>query len=365
MSDLVRAATSGSDFSNRAASNGPPQGPVDTWDRALETAASKQAATQPLADATKTTAAAATGYRANMYGEIGVGPFTTNIAPEKQFGRFEPDSTLARPKFTGYGIDNFAKRTGPALPQQTMISSQGAWDFAHQHANALGLPSNKIFFESKNPLSTDRTYDLQLEPLDPLLSDSVTEIKAGKSIDSRQFSRDVTAAKNGLAVDYQFARNPITGNHGPDAAVAARLNAATRATNSNFTWGVANVATSGAALNAVETAAKVSHAVRAVGRVVVPIGIAADAYSISSAIAADGGTFGRNATVATAGAAGGWTGAAAGGWGGVELGTLAGGMIGGPIGAAIGAVAGGLIGAIGGGLFGSWGAERAARAATN
>jgi hypothetical protein len=185
------------------------------------------------------------------------------------------------------------------------------------------------------------------------------------SINPSQFGRDMTAARKGLAVDYEFAGNPLTGNHGPNAAIAAKLNAATRATNGNFTWGVTDVAPSGAALAAVETAAKISRAAHAVGRVAVPIAIAADAYSIGSGIAADGGTFGRNATVATAGAAGGWAGAAAGGWGGVQFGTMAGAAIGGPVGAAIGAVAGGLIGAIGGGLFGSWGAEKAARAATN
>jgi hypothetical protein len=44
-------------------------------------------------EATKTTAAAATGYRAGMYGEIGVGLFPANIGPEQQFGRFAPEST--------------------------------------------------------------------------------------------------------------------------------------------------------------------------------------------------------------------------------------------------------------------------------
>jgi hypothetical protein len=208
-----------------------------------------------------------------------------------------------------------------------MISSQAAWEFARDQADALGLPHSEIRFESANPLSPGRAYDVQFDRPTPLGPRSqATEIKAGMSIKPSQFGRDVTAATNGLAVDYEFAGNPLTGNHGPNAATAAKLNAAT---NGNFTWGVTDVAPSGRALNALETAAKVSRAAHVVGRVAVPIGIAADAYSIGSGIAADGGTFGRNATVATAGAAGGWAGAAAGGWGGVQVGTMAGAAIGG------------------------------------
>ena len=346
----LSSATPGS-FTGLSSSFGPP--PNGGWD-------------QTLADITQTGAAAATGYRAGMYGEFGVGPFTANVGPAQQFGRFAPESTLARPSFNGYGIDNFAQRTGWAAPQQTLISSQAAWEYGRQQASALGIPESQIRFESTNPLSPGRTYDVQFErdtPLGPRTQ--ATEIKAGRSINASQFSRDVTAAVNGLDVDYRFAGNPLTGNHGPNPATAARLNAATAATNGNFTWGVENIAPSRAGIQAVETAAQISRAAHVVGRVAVPIGIAADAYSIGSGIAADGGTFGRNATVATASAAGGWGGAAAGGWAGVQLGTLAGAAIGGPVGAPIGAVVGGLIGAIGGGLFGGWGAGELARAATN
>jgi hypothetical protein len=321
---------------------------------------------QTVADATQTAAAAATGYRYGMYGEVGVGPFTANVGEAQRFGRFVPESTLARPSFTGYGIDNFAQRTGWAAPQQTLISSQATWEYARQQANTLGLSPNEMRFESTNPLSPGRTYDLQFDrdtALGPRAQ--ATEMKAGMSINSSQFSRDVTAARAGLDVDYRFAGNPLTGNHGPNPATAARLNAATAATNGNFTWGVEGIAPSRAGIQAVETAAQISRAAHAIGRVAVPIGIAADVYSIGSGIAADGGTFGRNATVATASAAGGWGGAAAGGWAGVQLGTLAGAAIGGPIGAPIGAVVGGLIGAIGGGLFGGWGAGRLASAATS
>lgn len=362
MSDPVRAAGNGV-VGSQSASNDPPQSPVEAWNRALDGA--RQLAIQPLADVAKTTAEAATGYGAAMYGEVGVGPVTAHTGAQRLFGRFAPESTLARPSFNGYGIDSFAERTGWAAPQQTMASSQAAWEFAHQQADALGLPHSEIRFESKNPLSPQRTYDLQFDRATPLGPRAqATEMKAGKSIDSSQFGRDVTAAKNGLAVDYAFAHNPITGNHGPDTATAAKLTEAARVTNGNFTWRVTDVAPSATGLRALEAAAKISRTARAFGRVAVPVAIVADAVSIGSGVAADGGRFGRNATIATAGAAGGWAGAAAGGWGGVQVGTLAGAAIGGPIGAAVGAVAGGLIGAIGGGLFCSWGAEGAARVAT-
>src|SRR5262249_31289058 len=133
-------------FTGLSSSFGPP--PNAGWD-------------QTFADATQTAANAATGYRLGMYGEVGVGPFTANVLPGPQFGRFAPESTLARPSFNGYGIDNFAQRTGWAAPQQTMISSQAAWEYGRQQASALGIPESEIRFESTNPLSPGRTYDLQ------------------------------------------------------------------------------------------------------------------------------------------------------------------------------------------------------------
>ncbi|MDQ8727442.1 hypothetical protein [Bradyrhizobium sp. LHD-71] len=320
----------------------------------------EQVADTPLADAVKTAAAGAVGYRAGMYGEVGVGRFTANVANEQRFGRFTQGSTLARPRFTGNGIDSFARRD--SLAQRTLISSQATYDYARQQAAALGIESRDVRFETqRRALSPDRTYDVQIGRG----SAPVTEVKAGRSINPGQVTKDIAAARNGLRIDYRFAGNPLTGNHGPNPAAASRLNAAAAATNNNLTHATTDVAPSRAGIRTVETTAEISRAARALGRVAAPIGVAADAFAIGSGVRADGGRFGQNATVAAAGAAGGWAGAAAGGWGGVQAGTLVGGAIGGPVGAPIGAVVGGLIGAIGGGLLGGWGGERAARAATN
>ena len=262
-----------------------------------------------LIEAAQTAGEAGIGYRAGMYGELGVGQWTADIGPSAKFGRYKPDATFVDQRFTGYGIDKFADTpTGRNMPWQTMVSSQAAYEYARQQGIDQGLDRLGIQFETTDPRSPGRTYDVRLIPTRPHQAPTpVTEIKAGKGIDSQQFRRDIRAANAGLPVDYQFAGNPIIGNHGPDPALTARLTAANNSTNGNLTHAVA----------------------------------------------------------ATAGAAGGWAGAAAGGWGGVKLGTAAGAAVGGPIGAAVGGVAGGLIGAVGGGFAAGWGAESAVRAATN
>ena len=309
------------------------------------------------AEAAQTAGEAGVGYRAAMYGEVGAFGRTAQIGPEQQFGRLAANSTLANPQFRGYGIDQFA-RSNP-WPMQTMVSTQATYDYARQQAALNNIPPGDVRFEVRDPGIANRIYDVQTGQQAPY-----TEIKAGKSIDGRQLGIDIRAAQNGAQIDYRFTGNPLTGNHGPDPAVANRLAAANAATGGNLTSGIADIAPTARQVQAVETAARVSQAARGFGRVAAPVGLAADAYAIGSGIQADGGRFGRNAAVATAGAAGGWGGAAAGAAGGVKFGTLAGTMLGGPVGAAVGAVAGGLIGAVGGGFLGGWGAEEAARAAT-
>lgn len=375
MSDLVRAANDRG-FSDLTASNDLPQSRVDAWNQALKTDASDQSVIQAFGDATKTPAPPATEHRNGMYGEIGADPFAANVGLENQFGVSAPESTFARPlfvgygivqpSFLGYGIDNVAQQAGWAASQQTLIGSEATWDFARQRVDTLGLPQSEIRFESANPPGPGRTYDVQFDRA----ALRGPRAQATESINPSQFGGDTTAARNGLVMAHEFAGNPITGDNGPNPAVAVGLNAATGATTGNFTWGVVNVVPTSVALDAVETAARLSYAVCAVGRGAVPIGVAADANWIGPAIAANGGTFGRNATVATAGSARGWAGGPAGRPGGVQLGPLAGAvigglagaLIGGPVGAAIGVVAGGLIGTIGGWLVRSRNSDTAARA---
>ena len=310
-----------------------------------------------LAETAQTAGEAGVGYRGAMYGEVGAFSRTAQVAPEQQFGRFRENATLADPRYRGYGIDNFAGQN--PWPQRTLLSTQATYDYARQEARLNNVPPGDVRFEVRDPAIANRIYDAQVGQAAPY-----TEVKAGKSINAGQFRIDTQAAANGARIDYQFAGNPLTGNHGPDPATAARLNAANAATGGNLTYGVAaDIAPTRGQLQAVETAARFSEAARGFGRVAGPVGLIADGYSIYSGYQADGGRIGTNTVAETAGAAGGWAGAAAGGWGGVQVGTVVGGALGGPVGAPIGAVVGGVIGAVGGGFFGGWGAEAATRAA--
>ena len=310
---------------------------------------------EALAAAAGVAGQAGVGYRAAMYGEVGVGPWTAQVGPSMRFGRFASESTLTQMRFSHLGIDDFARSDFYGhMARNTMASSQAAFNYAHATATNL----EDVRFEATTQQAPSRTYDVHTGRGAPY-----TEIKAGQSISARQLQADIAAARGGLLVDYRFAGNPITGNHGPTPSVTARLADAHVQSGGNLTYGVTDIAASRASIEAVESAAHVSRAARAFGRVAAPVGLAADAYSIGSAIQADGGTFGRNATIATAGTVGGWAGAAAGGWGGAQVGAAVG-AVGGPAGVAVGAVVGGLVGAVGGAFFGGWGAESAATAVT-
>jgi hypothetical protein len=317
--------------------------------------------------ATSTLGQGLAGYGHGMYGEVGAFGLTAQTGTMQRFGEIRSNTTLSDRAFTGrgFGIDAFARTDG--LAQRTMVGSQGTYGFAQAEAARLGVPADQVNFELRdNALAQNRRYDVRVGPEFDATGQRtpVNEVKTGQTISTTQLAKDVRTANAGTPVNYQFARNPLSGHHGPTPAAAAQINAAAAATNGRISYNVTDVAPSRAGIQAVESAATVSHAARAAGRIAAPVAIAADAYAIGSGVAADGGTFGRNATVATAGAAGGWAGAAAGGWGGVQAGAAIG-AFGGPVGAAVGGVVGGLVGAIGGGFLGGWGAESAARAATD
>ena len=329
----------------------------------VEAAAALDAGLDPAdmaLDAAALAGQATTGYTGAMYGDIDLGPTSLSIGDKMGFSRFQGGSSLASPSFNGYGIDSFSK---PGLEgymsRNSIASTQGAFDVASARVAAdPNLSAADVTFEARRA-GTSRTMDVNIG------SGAVEmEVKAGKSINSGQFAQDVAAARAGQAVDYAFTNNPVTGNHGPDLDVEARLNQAVTDTQGRFSWSVEDAGPTAAQMDDLVTASRVSRGARALGRVAGPVGLAADAYSIGSAYQADGGQFGANTTVAVAGSAGGWAGGAAGAWGGAQAGAAVG-ALGGPIGAAVGGVVGGLIGGIGGAFFGSWGAESAARAAVD
>lgn len=273
------------------------------------------------------------------------------VDPQFGFGRFEPgsrsptrgapigafsDPLLGRPDFS----------FGPHMARQSMVSSQTAFEYARSVDPRL---RNTVFEAASPAADVNRTYDARIGA--PDAAPNYVEVKAGKTISGTQLARDVELARTGTNVDYVFGRNPITGNHGPDAANQARLARATADTNGRLGTTVADIDVA-PQIDQVTRASRFSRAARGAGRVLGPVTMAMDGYNIYSGVRADGG-FGPQAKAAVGEAAGGWAGAASGGFVGAKSGAVIGAVVGGPAGAAVGAVVGGAVGAIGGAIGGS------------
>lgn len=298
------------------------------------------------------------GYRAALYGEVGVGNRTAHIRPELRFGGITPNSTVADRSFTqrtaqrgNYSIDQFsANNRAGYFANNTMISSQATWNKGKSLPALEGLRPSQIKFET--PRGDGRIIDISRPgPRPGVVID--TEIKAAKSHVPSQLNRDITAASSTRKVEYVFTRNPVTGANGPTPATQTRLNNAGRITNGNLTYRFEpKIAPKPATVAAVQTSSVASKFLRGAGKVAIPLGLAIDTVMIGSAIKADGGKFGSNTKVAVSSAAGGWAGAAGGAAAGVKVGALVG-ALGGPAGAAVGAVVGGIVGGIAGAIGGS------------
>ncbi len=313
-----------------------------------------------VTETTQTVATAATGYRADMYGEIGVGNRTANIAGQRQFGGAVRGSTLADASFTarqgtpgapGFGIDDFARadRRG-SFARSSAVSATATYNDAVARSSAPGgpAPADITFEQTRSSSAGTRVDDMAIG------SNHSVETKAATSVKSGQVAIDVADAAAGRTIEYSITNNPNTGATGLNPSAQTRMNTAVANSNGNLSVSYnPDLAPSRASVEALETAAKVSRVGRAMGKVAVPVGIAADTYAIGSAYRADGNTFGTNTKVAVAESAGGWAGAGAGAWGGAKAGAAIGTAVGGPIGTAVGAVAGGVIGAVGGALVGS------------
>ena len=272
----------------------------------------QRTATDSAVDITTTAAAANVGFNAPLTG-IHIGNAQL-VAPSMQFGRYSPDSLSPS---SGYNITQFSRTDSFAghISRQTMVSSQAAFEYAKSIDPSLSNTSFEV------PNANGRSYDIQI-------NDDLVEIKAGKSISSPQLARDIDLAKTGQAVDYVFAGNSITGNHGPDASVANRLADATQRTSGNLTSTVADIAPSSSQVDAVVSASRFSSVAKGAGKVLGPAGVALDVYTIGNAVRKDGGTFGENTKVAVSETAGGWAGATSMGYAGAKGGAIGGSWLG-------------------------------------
>ncbi|MEE9335084.1 MAG: hypothetical protein V3U65_13430 [Granulosicoccaceae bacterium] len=298
---------------------------------------------QNVVDDTSTLGAATTAYNAQVNG-ITAGPVKTS---SMKFGRFEPNSVKAT---AGYGIEQFAKpHFGGHMAKQTMVSSQAAYDYARTVDPSL---ARTRFEATVDGSSVTRSYDIELTASDG--TKTLSEVKAGKSINATQLTKDVNLAKTGQAIDYVFTGNPITGNSAPAVDTAAKLAKASTETAGKIAAVVSDVAVTSKQIDAVVTVGKASGLARGAGKILGPAAVALDIYTIGSAVQKDGGTFGPNTQVAVAETAGGWAGAGTGAWAGAQAGATIGTFLGGPVGTAVGGVVGGVVGAIGGAIGGSW-----------
>ena len=274
------------------------------------------------------------------------------VEPQMSFGRYAPNS---RTPNLGVPIETFSRpdidpRTGfdrgTFFGKQSMISSQAAFE----HARVVDPGLRHTTFEARTPaIDTARTYDARIAV--PGQPETFVEVKAGKSMTGTQLGKDIDLAASGTRVDYVFAENPVTGNHGPDAANQARLDRASRATDGRLSSTVADIEV-GRQFDRVASASRFSRVARGTSKVLGPAAAVLDGYNIYSAVKEDGG-FGPRARTAVGEAAGGWAGAAGGGITGAKAGAMVGAVVGGPAGAAVGAVVGGTVGAIGGAIAGS------------
>lgn len=306
-----------------------------------EQLASQKSPLDTVADIGSQVGAANVGFNAPLTG-VHIGNVEV-VSPSMQFGRYAPNSVSPT---AGYNITQFSRTDNffaSYMARQTMVSSQASYEYAKSVDPSL---SNTVF-EASSPVDATRSYDVHS-------NNAYTEVKAGKSITPSQLAKDVDLAKTGQAVDYVFTGNPITGNHGPDARVSAKLADAMQETGGKLTTTVADITPSARQMDAVVDASRLTRVARGAGKVLGPAALALDVYTIGSAVQKDGGTFGENTKVAVAETAGGWAGAASGGYVGAKGGAIVGAMVGGPAGAAIGAVVGGAGGAIAGAISGSW-----------
>lgn len=322
---------------------------------------------------------ASVGYNFGVYGEMGVGNKQLQLMDEMRFGRIAASSSMLDRAFTergarfgNYGVDEFSQSDFRGMiARRTIVSSEAAWNLGNRLLEQEPwLRPSDIRFEVARESGDGRVMDLTRPAapqgsMVPVPEQIQTEVKAAVAHVPRQLRLDVEAARSGQRIEYVFTDNPVTGASGPNTRSVARLDEAAGATGGRLDWRYEpDIAPSRSTVRSLETASTISRGARAIGRVAAPIGIAADAYAIKRGIDADGGTFGDQATIETASAAGGWGGAGAGALGGAKAGAVIG-AFGGPVGAAVGGVVGGLVGAVGGGLLGSWGARRAAESVVN
>jgi hypothetical protein len=122
--------------------------------------------------------------------------------------------------------------------------------------------------------------------------------------------------------------------------------------------GAAKGAAGGAEGGAAGGAEGAAGAMRAAGKVLVPLGIAASAWQIGQGFHEDGNRIGVHTGEAVSGVAGGWAGAWAGAEGGAAAGAAIGSIVPG-VGTAVGGVVGGIVGGIAGGIGGNWVGEHA------
>ncbi|MDO5620328.1 MAG: hypothetical protein Q4G24_02520 [Paracoccus sp. (in: a-proteobacteria)] len=317
-----------------------------------------QRAANQIGGITGDAAKATTGYRAAMYGEIGVGNRALKIGGEMRFGAIAPGSTLADRAYTSrttrhnnYSIDDFSRQDRRGyFARNSMASSQATVNYGRTTATKEGLRPSQISFEAKRAdgrvMDVSRPGHLPGTQID-------TEIKAGRSVSSGQVRLDEKAANAARKMEYVFADNPVTGAKGPNAKATSRLNTAAARSGGHINSSYRpDISAKPSTMKAVQASSVTSKVLRGAGKVAIPVGLVVDTVLIGSAVKADGGKFGSNTKTAVAASAGGWAGAAGGAAAGAKIGALAG-ALGGPAGAAVGAVAGGIIGGIAGAIGGS------------
>jgi hypothetical protein len=242
---------------------------------------------------------------------------------------------------------NIRSATGvPNGAYSNLVGNQGEW----QSAKRIG---GDVTFQPTIKIDKAINGTVKIGKIIPdyfsIDAASYVEAKVGSSFNAPQAT---AYAKSGQKIIYDFMSSPLS-----DAAKrqATNINKLKEIVIANPGANISvqqSVGPSTKTITAMKAVSTTNAVLRGIGKVAVPLGVAADSYMLYNAYQSDGGKIGLKTGKTAAEIGGSWTAAAAGATAGVETGMIIGTVVGGPVGTAVGAVVGGVVGAIGGAMAG-------------
>ena len=255
-------------------------------------------------------------------GESGLAYFTSKDTPSK---------AGAAAQQSPFRLDVSVKGTADAkIPYSSPRPGEVSWNGAYQDAmRQPGVADHRAADAVRNKTIQDHLNGRPEERFSIRVTDRGAqrfEVYKPEALAGSEVNR-ITPVENGRSIAGTHAGDARTGKLVANEVLSGNADAAKRA---------AQVA--GMSDDAARNFGRAATASKWAGRVLVPVGLAADAVEIANS---------DDKVRTGAGKVGAWTGAWAGAKGGAALGATVG-ALGGPVGAAVGGVVGGVVGGIGG-----------------